>query len=506
MINHKRSQYWNDIMQRMTEVVESTKNGKVRRTKIIATLGPASNAEASLKTMVEAGIDIVRMNMSHGSIEEHVMRVKLVRQLAQQIGRFIAILVDLQGPKIRIARFANKKISLKEDAIFVLDASLDNEEGDETKVGIDYKELPQDVKVDDTLLLDDGRLVLKVNSVKGSRIECKVLVGGDLTNNKGINRQGGGLSAKAITEKDKEDILIAAQLEADYVAMSFPRNAADIEECRALLSQAGSSAGIIAKVERIEAVANIDEIILASDVVMVARGDLGVEMGDAELPAIQKQIIHRARHLNRGVIVATQMMESMITNMIPTRAEVFDVANAVLDGTDAVMLSGETAIGIDPANVVRAMSRVCLGAEKARKSRLSHHRLDEVFKEIDEGIAMSAMYLANHMQVKAIIALTESGTTPRLMSRIRSSIPIIAISRHLSTCRRMALYRGVYPNLFDISKITSELVNYEVINFLRERHYLDDNDLVIITRGDVIGKGGGTNALKIFRVGDESGV
>lgn len=477
-------------------------NAPVRRTKIIATLGPASNAEPVLRAMIDAGVDVVRMNMSHGTVEEHTARVELVRRLAKEAGRFVAILVDLQGPKIRIAGFSNKKIDLKQGEIFSLDASLAPDAGNESQVGIDYKELPQDVQAGDTLLLDDGRLVLTVLVVNGPRIECRVVVGGELSNNKGINRQGGGLSARAITDKDKLNILVAAKVEADYVAISFPRNAEDIEECRTLLSDAGSHAGIIAKIERTEAVAAIDDIIRAADAVMVARGDLGVEVGDAELPAIQKQIIHRARHLNRGVIVATQMMESMITNAIPTRAEVFDVANAVLDGTDAVMLSAETAVGVDPANVIRAMSRVCLGAEKSRKSRLSRHRIDEVFEAVDEGIAMSAMYLGNHMPIKAIISLTESGTTPLLMSRIRSSIPIFAISRYLNTCRRMALYRGVYPHFFDISKGSSEHVNRDVIQFLSDRHYLKDGDLVILTRGDTIGEGGGTNVLKILQVGD----
>lgn len=473
-----------------------------RRTKIIATLGPASSSEKVLREMIESGVNIVRMNMSHGDLDAHRARVELVRQLAQQAGRFIAILVDLQGPKIRISRFVNQKVVLKEGAKFALDASLDTDVGDEQQVGIDYKALPQDVKKDDTLLLDDGRLVLQVVSVKGHRIECVVIVGGELSNNKGINRRGGGLSAKAITDKDKQDILAAAQLDADYVAISFPRNAADIDECRALLSAAGSQAGIVAKIERIEAVEAIDEIIRASDAVMVARGDLGVEVGDAELPAIQKKVIHRSRHLNRGVIVATQMMESMIKQPIPTRAEVFDVANAVLDGTDAVMLSGETAVGVDPANVIRAMSRVCLSAEKERKSRLSRHRIDDVFSSVDEGIAMSAMYLANHMPIRAIIALTESGSTPLLMSRIRSGIPIFAISYHIHTCRRMALYRGIYPHYFDFSKTPSDQVNSQVIHYLRDSHYLDESDWVILTRGDVIGQGGGTNVLKILQVAE----
>lgn len=474
----------------------------MRRTKIIATLGPASNSEPVLRAMIDAGVDVVRMNMSHGTVDEHIARVQFIRKLAKEAGRFVALLVDLQGPKIRIASFKNKKINLKKGETFSLDATLDSNAGDEYQVGIDYKDLPHDVGAGDMLLLDDGRLVLTVVNVAAHRIECRVVVGGELSDKKGINRQGGGLSARAITDKDKQHILVAAKVEADFIAISFPRNANDIEECRTLLKDAGSQAGIIAKIERTEALDALDDIIRAADAVMVARGDLGVEVGDAELPAIQKHIIHRARHLNRGVIVATQMMESMISNSIPTRAEVFDVANAVLDGTDAVMLSAETAIGVDPANVISAMSRVCLGAEKSRKSRLSRHRLDEVFKDVDEGIAMSAMYLGNHMPIKAIISLTESGTTPQLMSRIRSSIPIFAISRHVKTCQKIALYRGVHPLFFDISNVSPESVNREVIQFLFDRHYLQEDDLVIFTRGDSIGKGGGTNTLKILHVGN----
>ncbi len=473
-----------------------------RRTKIIATLGPASSTEEVLGAMIRAGVDVVRMNMSHGSAEDHARRVDLVRKLAEKAGRYVAVLVDLQGPKIRISRFRNKKITLAEGASFLLDAGLGVEDGDETRVGIDYKQLPNDVVAGDTLLLDDGRIVLTVDRVDGQQIHCKVKVGGELSNNKGINRQGGGLSADALTEKDKQDIRTAAQVNADYVAMSFPRSADDIEQCRTLLAEAGSNAGVVAKIERVEAVENIDEIILASDVVMVARGDLGVEIGDAELPAVQKHIVTQARHLDRGVIVATQMMESMITNSIPTRAEVFDVANAVLDGADAVMLSAETAVGHNPPGVIEAMARICVGAEKQARARLSRHRIDDQFEKIEEGIAMSAMYLANHMPIKAIIGLTESGATAIWMSRIRSGIPIFAISRNVSTCRRMAMYRGVFPHLVDYGKLAYESVNREVINYLRDHHWLDEGDLVILTKGDVIGEGGGTNVLKVLRVGD----
>ena len=474
----------------------------VRRTKIIATLGPASTSEAVLREMIRAGVDVVRMNMSHGSIEDHAKRVDLVRRLADEARRFVAILVDLQGPKIRVSRFKNKSVKLVEGARFALDAGLGRDDGDDTQVGIDYKELPADVHAGDTLLLDDGRIVLRVEDVAGARIDTIVIAGGELSNNKGINRQGGGLSAKAITDKDKQDIRVAAQLEADFVAMSFPRSAEDIDECRTLLLEAGSRAGIVAKIERVEALQNLDEIIRASDVVMVARGDLGVEIGDAELPAVQKHIIAQARHLDRGVIVATQMMESMIDSPIPTRAEVFDVANAVLDGADAVMLSAETAVGKNPPKVIEAMARICLGAETQAKSKLSRHRMDDQFKNVEEGIAMASMYLANHMPIKAILALTESGATPIWMSRIRSGIPIFAVSRRLSTCRRMAMYRGVYPHLFDYNAQANEQVNRGVINYLRDHHWLDDGDLVVLTKGDIIGEGGGTNVLKVLRVGE----
>uniref|UniRef100_UPI0025CC7EEC pyruvate kinase n=1 Tax=Sulfurivirga sp. TaxID=2614236 RepID=UPI0025CC7EEC len=306
----------------------------LRRTKIVATLGPATDKPGELERLIRAGVDVVRINMSHGDAQDHIDRAARVREIAEQVDRQVGILVDLQGPKIRIARFKEGVIDLVEGAKFALDASWDPNEGDEHIVGLTYEELPNDVEPGDELLLDDGRVVLRVDSVEGTRVNTTVIVGGKLSNNKGINLRGGGLSASAITEKDKEDIKTAAKIGADYLALSFPRSAEDVEECRRLAQEAGLNAGIIAKIERAEAVADdytLDSIILASDVVMIARGDLGVEIGDAQLPAIQKKIIKRARQLNRVSITATQMMESMIENPIPTRAEVFDVANAVMD-------------------------------------------------------------------------------------------------------------------------------------------------------------------------------
>lgn len=472
-----------------------------RRTKIVATLGPASNTPKALDDLIEAGVDVVRLNFSHGEASEHLELAETVRNRARAYGRQVGVLADMQGPKIRIARFTTGKVFLEEDAQFVLDAELDSDAGNFEQVGIDYKQLPQDVKRGDTLLLDDGRVVLWVDQVEGQRIICRVVVGGELSNNKGINRQGGGLSADALTDKDKADIITAAEMQADYIAISFPRSAQDIHTARQLLHDAGGSGGIIAKIERAEALDVIDEIIEAADAVMVARGDLGVEVGDAALPPIQKNIINHARRNNKVVITATQMMESMISNAIPTRAEVFDVANAVLDGTDAVMLSGETAVGKHPVKVIEAVDRICLEAEQQREIRVSRHRMDSHFERMDEAIAMGAMYMANHLDVKAIAALTESGSTPLWMSRISSGIPIFALTPHVETRRKVTLYRGVYPVSFTVDHDDHASLNKEAIDELQRRGVVRDGDLVIITKGDLEVQGS-TNALKLVRVGD----
>jgi pyruvate kinase len=474
-----------------------------RRTKIVATLGPATDDPKALDKLIEAGVDVVRLNFSHGSAEEHTERAKTVRNRARAHGRQVGVLADLQGPKIRIDCFKNGPIDLVEGDAFILDAACGKHDGNQERVGIAYKDLPQDVKRGDNLLLDDGRLVLWVEEVKGAEIHCKVKVGGKLSDKKGINRQGGGLSAPALTDKDKADIITAAALKADYVAISFPRSAADVELARALVKAAGGACGIIAKIERTEALEVIDEIILASDAIMVARGDLGVEIGDAALPQVQKDLIKRARHLNRVVITATQMMESMIENQIPTRAEVFDVANAVLDGTDAVMLSAETAMGKYPDLAVAAMDRVCREAEKQDVAIRSDHRIDTSFTRVDEAIAMATMYSANHLGVKAIACLTESGSTPLWMSRISSAIPIYALTSHVSTRRKVTLYRGVYPISFDTKSKDHAVVNREAVDELKRRGVVRDGDLVILTKGDLMGVLGGTNAMKIVRVGEE---
>ncbi|NNM59731.1 MAG: pyruvate kinase [Legionellales bacterium] len=473
-----------------------------RRTKIIATLGPATDQPGMLEKILHAGVDLVRLNFSHGKTADHEARVKAVRECGLMLGREIGIIADLQGPKIRVARFKEGKVNLTVGAAFVLDASYDSNAGNESIVGIDYKELPHDVKSHDVLLLDDGRVVLKVEFVDGSQIRCRVMVGGILSNNKGINRLGGGLSAKALTEKDKADLITAVALEVDYIAISFPRNANDIEEAKKLISEAGGTAGVIAKIERAEAIEPevLDDIIEASAAVMVARGDLGVEIGDATLPAVQKRIIHRARTLNRAVITATQMMETMIHHAIPTRAEVFDVANAVLDGTDAVMLSAETASGDHPDIVVESMARICLMAERDPNTQISRHRVECAFSKADEAVAMATMYTANHLDTAAIIALTESGLTPLWMSRIRSGIPIFGLSRRLQTERKMTLYRGVYPLPFDVTQVERGKL-YEAAMAVVEKHgFVKSGDWVIITHGDQLGSTGGTNTMKLLQV------
>ncbi len=473
----------------------------IRRTKIVATLGPATESDEALDSLIKAGVDVVRLNFSHGSAEAHVARAEKVRAIGKVNFRHLAVLADLQGPKIRIDRFANGAIELEKGDKFCLNADCGVNDGDQGQVGITYKILPTEVTGNDILMLDDGRIVLEVESTDAVRVNCKVLVGGKLSDSKGINLKGGGLSAEALTEKDKEDIKTAALLDADYLAVSFPRTAEDIHRARRLLREAGGQGGIIAKIERAEALVNLEEIIDASDAVMVARGDLGVEIGDAKLPAIQKKIIKMARDRNCVVITATQMMESMRDNPIPTRAEVFDVANAVLDGTDAVMLSAETATGEFPSETVRAMSDICFNAEQEARASKSQHRLNTTFNHVDEAIAMASMYTANHLGVRAIASLTETGSTALWMSRISSAIPIYALSRHESTNRKVNLYRGVFPIFFPSIHTNHAEANQEAIDLMRKQKAVDDGDLVIITKGDLMGTNGGTNAMKIVEVG-----
>ena len=476
-----------------------------RRTKILATLGPGSSDDQTIRELIKAGVNVFRLNFSHGSAEEHCQRALTIRTIGRALKMPVGILCDMQGPKIRIGSFIDdQKIHLDDGSTFTLDSQLDIEGGHQDAVYI-AQELLEDIDQDSILLLDDGRLTLQVKVKTDHAVQCTVVQGGVLSSKKGVNKFGGGLSAKALTEKDKADIKTAASLHTDYLAISFVQSKEDVEETRELLKQSGSTAHIIAKIERAEAITDefLPGIIEASDGIMVARGDLGVEIGDANLVAVQKQLIEAASNANKVVITATQMMESMITAPTPTRAEVFDVANAVLDGTDAVMLSAETAVGKYPIETVKAMARVIEGAEKHPLAQRSKHRIDETFERIDESLALSAMYVANHLKgVKAVICMTETGFTPLLMSRITSSLPIYAMAEKLGTCEITALYKGVIPVPFDTSALDPSEVNHCAVEKLREHAEVVDGDLVLITKGDFVNVHGGTNTLKIVRVGD----
>ncbi len=464
----------------------------LRKTKIVATLGPSSNSEEMLARMITAGVNVVRLNFSHGSADEHIHRAAMVRAIAAKLNRPIGVLCDLQGPKIRIGRFELGKVSLKTGDVFILDA--DCELGNQYHVGLDYKTLPQEVAEGVVLLLDDGRISMQVDRVKGNQIHCLVLNGGVLSNNKGINRQGGGLSAEALTKKDRIDIKTAVALEADFIAMSFPKTAADVELARSLVKQAGGHASIIAKIERAEAIDNLAAIIEASDAIMVARGDLGVEVGDAAVPGLQKRMIRMARAQNKLVITATQMMESMISSPIPTRAEVSDVANAVLDGTDAVMLSAETAAGQYPLETVQAVHRVVMEAEK-EYIKLEHA------EKTDETIAAAAIYTAKHFKVKAIAALTQSGNAARWLSRADAEVPIYALSPDKLARRKLTLHRGVYPFPIAQGNKNKDEILQEMEQVLLQQKMVSPGDTVLLTFGEPIGSPGGTNTLKIVNIG-----
>jgi pyruvate kinase len=473
-----------------------------RATKIVATLGPASSTSEMLEAMIRAGVNVVRLNFSHGKAQDHIDRANLVRDAAARAGREVAIMADLQGPKIRVGKFAEGKVMLEPGAQFVLDASR-AEPGDLSGVGLDYKELPRDVKAGDVLLLNDGLIVLTVDAVRGEQVHTTVKLGGELSNNKGINKQGGGLTAPALTAKDMEDIKTAMSLKADYVAVSFPKNATDMEMARQLCNVAGAEyghkPGLIAKIERAEAIPRLEEILAASDGIMVARGDLAVEVGNAAVPALQKRMIKLAKVHDKVVITATQMMESMITNPVPTRAEVSDVANAVLDGTDAVMLSAETAAGKFPLETVQEMAKICEAAESAEHVELDADFMGQTFDRIDQTIAMGALFTAHHMGAKAIVALTESGSTALWMSRHRVHIPIYALTTKVASQRKMALYRNVRPLLMDTSADRDTALE-QAEGHLKKRGIVSTGDVYAITCGEPMGAPGGTNMLKICRV------
>ncbi|HXS51844.1 MAG TPA: pyruvate kinase [Usitatibacter sp.] len=474
-----------------------------RSTKIVATLGPSSSEATVLEKMFAAGVDVVRLNFSHGTAQDHMKRAELVRDTCRKVGRTVGIMADLQGPKIRVGKFREGRVTLKPGDPFVLDAAM--ELGDGSGVGLDYKELPRDVRAGDVLLLDDGKIVLDVTGVEGSRIHTVTRHGGTLSNNKGINRQGGGLTAPALTPKDIDDIRTAAQMKVDFVAVSFPKSGADMYMARELLRAAGGHAMLIAKIERAEAIPALEDIMHACDGIMVARGDLAVEVGDAAVPALQKRMIRQARELNKLTITATQMMESMISSPVPTRAEVSDVANAVLDGTDAVMLSAESASGQYPVETIAAMNRICIEAEKSQLVTLESEFLNRVFTRVDQSIAMAALFTAYHLKVKAIASLTESGSTALWMSRLNCGVPIYALTAQTDTRYRCTLFRDCYPLMVKYVGHDRDELLAEAETVLVANGVVVPGDLIVLTIGEPIGKSGGTNTMKIVKVGEHRG-
>ena len=472
--------------------------GITRATKIVATLGPATDSPQKIEQLIAAGVDVVRLNFSHGTAKEHIQRASWVHEAAHRLERDVGVMVDLQGPKIRIGKFENGQIELVAGAEFILD--LDCKLGNQNRVGFDYCQLIDDVSDKDILLLNDGHIVLQVESLVNKEIFCKVIQGGILSDKKGINRQGGGLSAPALTDKDIEDISVAASIEADYVAVSFPKSANDIFRARQLLIKASSKAWVIAKIERVEAIRNLNEILDASHGLMVARGDLATEVGEAAVPALQKRMIQLARDKNKLAITATQMMESMTQSPVPTRAEVSDVANAVLDGTDAVMLSAETAAGKYPARTVSKMSEICLEAEKFVEGIVDSHFLDRTFQSIDQSIAMASLFVALHLKIKAIASFTQSGSTALWISRLNSGVPIYAMTPEDSTRRRMSLYRDVQPIFLPQEQNDREELIRIAEQKLVDAKIVSQGDLIVVTIGEPLGQSGGTNTMKIVEI------
>jgi len=471
-----------------------------KRTKIIATLGPSTTSSKMLTELIAAGTDVFRLNLSHAKIEDAKEIINKLKSSSLKLKRPVATLIDLQGQKIRVRGFAKKDfVNLKNDQKFVLDGSLKDEEGDDFSVGVTHKHFYKNIKTRDEILLSDGLIKLKVNEVKGNKIHTTVIRGGKLLPFQGLNKKGGGLSLKGLTKKDIADLKQAIKLDIDYIAVSFVRDKNDLIAVKKITDK--KNIGLIAKIERNEALANIDSILDHSDGILVARGDLGVELGIEVLPAIQDELIGKAMDHDKLVIVATQMMESMKTNRVPTRAEVFDVSNAACSGVDAIMLSAETAVGKYPVEVVQEASRICDIAEKTNIKEIKISDKGEIFNKIDQIIAMAAVYGADRSNVKAIAALTETGSTPLWMSRIQSSIPIYAMTVNEKTSRRICLYRGVYSIRLDKIEHDHARANIQVIKLMQKQGAVKKGDLVIITKGDLMGTSGGTNALKIVEVG-----
>jgi len=473
----------------------------MRKTKIVCTIGPASESLENLKKLINAGMNVARLNFSHGDYEEHGNRIKTIRQAVQETGKSVAILLDTKGPEIRTGKLKEEPIELVQDEMLVL--TTEEILGDKDRISITYKELPNDVTVGSTILIDDGLIGLTVTAVRGTEIECRIVNGGTIKSKKGVNVPGVKISLPGITEKDANDITFGIGQGIDFIAASFVRKASDVLEIRELLEKHNANhIQIISKIENQEGVDNLDEILEVSDGLMVARGDLGVEIPAEEVPLVQKAMIKKCNRAGKPVITATQMLDSMQRNPRPTRAEASDVANAIFDGTDAIMLSGETAAGKYPVESVQTMARIAMRAESALEYKeifLKQSQAQQV--TVTEAISQAVANSALDLDAKAIVTSTESGYTARMVSKYRPKAPIIAVTPNEQVTRRLALIWGVIPVLGEEARNTDELIEQAVDNAVKNG-YVRLGDLVVITAGVPVGRSGTTNLIKVHHIGE----
>ena len=472
----------------------------MRRTKIICTIGPGCEKVETLKKMMQAGMDVARLNFSHGTYAEHEKRIKLVRQAASEVGHNVALLLDTKGPEIRIGKFKEEPVTLTEGNKVIL--TTEELLGDSERIHVNYSGLPGDVKPGDTILIADGLIELKVLSISDKEIECKILNGGKLTGQKGVNVPGVKVNLSALTERDISDIKFGIEQNMDFIAASFVRKSADVLAIREVLEGAGADLDIIAKIENREGVDNVSEIIKVADGIMVARGDLGVEIPAEEVPLLQKRIIEKCNRLGKPVITATQMLESMIQNPRPTRAEASDVANAIFDGTDAIMLSGETAVGKYPVEAVKMMAKIAECSEKALNYEeiLSKKRLVQT-RTVTDSISYATCAMAHDLEASAIITATQTGYTSIMVSKYRPKAPVIAVTPRESIKRKMALIWGVKSVMTVETKTTDEMIS-AAVNFTLAAGLIKSGDLVVITAGVPVGIHGTTNLIRVHTVGD----
>ncbi len=466
------------------------------KTKIVCTIGPSCDSADKIRTLIEKGMNVARLNFSHGSHEEHLEKIRTIRQVAEDMGRSIAILQDLCGPKIRVGKVLDPGIQLKAGERLIL--TSDDMMGEGNRVSVSYKPLPSEVKVGDIILLADGMMELVVTATSATDIECDVIIGGTLTSNKGINLPSGTIKAPSLTEKDRADLAFGIGQDVDYIALSFVRSEEDVKELKTIIRKSGKAIPVVAKIEKHEAIKNIDAILAATDAVMVARGDLGVEIPLEKVPELQKMIVRKSNEKGKPVIVATQMLRSMVDSPRPTRAEANDVANAVLDGADAVMLSEETASGRYPFAAVEYMVKIIQNAE-VEYPHPRHLKLRNTDSSVSQSVAYASCVLAEHLNASAIVASTKSGFTAKQISRFRPSSLIVALSPDKGALRELALYWGCYPGLVDVPKNTDDMIE-KVADSAVETGWVKKGDLIVITAGHPVWVEGTTNMMKVKRL------